>query len=163
MRKTYEKYPKGIRVAGIVLSHDQKRIVLLERLKEGRHFWVFPGGGFEDTDTNEEAALLRELHEETNAKVHVIKQSYTLDVAGHSKQLFYICEYISGELQVIGEEAEKHNENDQYYVRWYDVDELNTLSVFPLEVRDWIVDDLRSGQWSTHKLLLESIQAARVK
>jgi 8-oxo-dGTP diphosphatase len=53
--------PARIRVAGLILHAD--RVLLIRHEKEGRGYWLLPGGGVEPGETLEDA-LLRELAEE---------------------------------------------------------------------------------------------------
>lgn len=55
------------------LLHDHNGcIVLIRRVRPGRHpYWVTPGGGVETDDASLEDALRRELHEELGAEVEL--------------------------------------------------------------------------------------------
>ena len=50
-----------------IIVNDSK-VLLMHRKKEGREYWVFPGGGVEKDETSEQAAK-REVLEETSLKV----------------------------------------------------------------------------------------------
>lgn len=156
MRIIKKKYPKGIKVVGLILSKERDKIILIERYKEGRHYFVFPGGGIEDFDKNKKEALRREILEETNVKIKILTQPYELRIKGHTKQLFYICEYFSGALQLIGEELLKQSEKDRYLPAWFEFSNILSQNVYPLEVRDWLVEDLRNSKWQKRVLKLDS-------
>lgn len=156
MRIFSEKYPRGIRVAGLILSKDKKRIILIERYKQGRHYFVFPGGGVEETDVTKRGALLREIKEETNSLTKIVSQPYRLEVKGHSKQIFYICEHIKGKPLVIGEEKKKQNHNDKYTAKWFLIKNLDKMTVYPVEIKDWLLNDLASGYWQKRVLRVSS-------
>ncbi|WP_335990091.1 NUDIX hydrolase [Glycomyces sp. MUSA5-2] len=56
------------RSARAILIDQCDRLVLIRRVKPGQApYWTTPGGGVEDTDVSDEAALRRELAEELGA------------------------------------------------------------------------------------------------
>lgn len=66
-----------ITVKGIVIYHHQ--VLILKRTKpsrDGLGFWELPGGGLEYGETPHEA-LIRELKEETNLDIKILKPVYT--------------------------------------------------------------------------------------
>jgi ADP-ribose pyrophosphatase YjhB (NUDIX family) len=61
--------PPRLRVAALILARD--RVLLVRQEKDGRAYWLLPGGGVEPGETME-AALRRELVEECGLEgVHV--------------------------------------------------------------------------------------------
>ncbi|KUK83627.1 MAG: Uncharacterized protein XD98_0292 [Microgenomates bacterium 39_6] len=156
MRITSKTYPKGTRIVGVILSKDKKKVILVERYKNGRHYYVFPGGGLEGSDKTEKDALLREIKEETNTLIKIISQPYKLKIKGHSRQIFYICQHLEGVPLVVGEERKKQNKNDRYIAKWISVEKLIKKKVYPLEVRDWLLEDLKNNRWQKRILALSS-------
>ncbi len=156
MRITNKIYPRGTRVVGVILSKDKGKVVLIERYKDGRHYYVFPGGGLESSDKTKKDALLREVKEETNTSIKIISQPYKLKIKGHSRQVFYICQHLKGVPLVVGEERKKQNKNDQYIAKWIPVEKLTQKKVYPLEVRDWLLKDLKNNRWQKRILTLSS-------
>lgn len=66
-----------ITVKGIVVYQHQ--VLILKRIRpssDGLGFWELPGGGLEYGETPHEA-LIRELKEETNLDIKIIKPVYT--------------------------------------------------------------------------------------
>lgn len=68
----------GIRPATIVI--EDKKVLLVKSKYSGDPYYLFPGGGMENTETIEDAAI-RETLEETGVKVELT-------------QLFHVNEYI---------------------------------------------------------------------
>lgn len=161
MRTTTNNFPKGIRVSGLILSPDHKKIILMERYKDSRHFYAFPGGGFEDIDKSYAKALKREIHEETNAEIKNEERVYELDIIGHSKQFFYVCESSSETLSLVGEEKDKNSEADRYIPAWFHIGDLPNMLIFPIEIRDWLVSDLQKGSFTHHQELFQSTDMLR--
>ena len=136
---------KHIRAAGIVIR--DKSVLLIHRINHGKEYYVFPGGGVEDDETPEQAAI-REVIEETSLKVGLNKPLYGLTYDDDSEQYFFLCDYIAGEPQLgeANEAEEMRRSNENYYEpKWYSIDQLPTLLVYPLEVRDWLLEDLQNG------------------
>ena len=49
---------------------EDHQVALIERFRAGYHYFVFPGGGADEGETIEEAAI-REMEEETGLRVTV--------------------------------------------------------------------------------------------
>ena len=78
-----------------VLIEDEK-VLLIYREKNGRCYYVFPGGGVEEAETNEEC-LIRECREELGIEINIIKQLY--GVKGKDfLQHFFLIERVSGDI-----------------------------------------------------------------
>ncbi len=145
-------YP-GRAVAIVIKDHD---VLLMERKNNGKHYFVFPGGGIEERETVEEA-VLREIEEETTVSVKIQKKLYThyydSPHKGRSNQYFYLCSYLSGEPK-LGEANEKEDMkkgNDYYNPQWFPISDLRNMLVYPLEIRDWLLEDIKNNFINTPK------------
>jgi mutator protein MutT len=143
------------RSAGIVLLNSE--ILLMERKRNEEHFWVFPGGKVEDGETPEQTAV-REIQEETSLIVKTEKKLYTHiyneEHENRGNQHFFLCTYISGTPQ-LGESNEKDDmeTGKQYYKpQWVHINILPTLLLYPLEIRDWLIEDLTNNFKNTPKV-----------
>ena len=142
--------PHGTRAVGIIL-HDGKALVM-RRAHTGREYFTFPGGGVEPGETVEEA-VARELLEETSLVVSVGRLLYHHDLLDDSDQYFYECQYVSGEVALGGEELEESRRGDVHEPIWVEAADLPTLTLYPLEVRDWLIADIERGFSSTPRVL----------
>jgi mutator protein MutT len=142
--------PHGTRAVGIVLEDDQ--LLLMRRAHDGREYYTFPGGGVEPGETVEEA-VIRELREETDLIVSVDRLLYHHDLLNDSDQYFYKCQYVSGQVVLGGEELEETRLGDVHEPLWVAVSNLEGLTLYPLEIRDWLLDDLENGFSPTPRTL----------
>ena len=161
MRLTSKKFPKGTRVSGIIFSSQKDQVALMERHREGRHYFAFPGGGVEDLDKTVVDTLKREMKEELGIEIQGERRMYEIHIGGHSKQIFFICETKNETLRLTGEELEKNSTTDQYKPVWVKIGELSQLVLFPIEIRDWLVEDLKKGNFTARKQVFDSMESMK--
>ena len=124
---------------GIIFKeiNNKKCIVSIKRTKyieDGEYvYYTFPGGHVENGEIFEEA-LIREIEEELGIKVKVkeiFKDIFNEDLK--RRELFYICEYVSGTIGTgIGEEWQnvdykKYGKYEICYIPIYDFYNYNLL------------------------------------
>ncbi|MFO0781674.1 MAG: NUDIX domain-containing protein [Candidatus Saccharimonadales bacterium] len=111
---------------GIVLHKN--KILLIERWRDGLHYFSIPGGGIEEGETPEEAAT-REIHEETSIKVKTERLVLVMQ-DGAIQHHIYLCEYLDGEPQLHPDapEAIANDPNNRFEPCWVPLTEdLETL------------------------------------
>lgn len=85
-----------MRVSSRCVLIENDKVLLIYREKNGKVYYVFPGGGVEAGETNEEC-LIRECREELGIKINIIKQLY--EVKGKDfLQHFFLIQRVSGEI-----------------------------------------------------------------
>jgi len=141
----------GIRAVAILIKDNE--VLLIHRTRDGKEFWVLPGGGVEEKEKVEDS-VVREVEEEASIKCNIVKLLYThiYSDLGH-KQFYYLCEYVSGDPK-LGEynELRTMKEEDQTYEPvWIKIEELPKKLLYPLEIRDWLIQDYRTGFKNTPK------------
>lgn len=129
-----------IRSAAIVIKDNS--LLVMERHKAGWEYFAFPGGGVEAGERTDEA-VVREVLEECSIEVQVEKLLYKQEYDDGSKQYFYLAKYISGEpqLDIISEEFLENSPDNYYNPRWLSLAELKDTRLYPLEIRDLLLDD----------------------
>ena|SRR5437868_2163105 len=80
--------------AGIVLIEDNK-VALIERHRAGMDYYVFPGGGVEEGETPEQAAI-REAVEELGIEVAIQQKVAEIHIGRKSRQVYFLVEQIGG-------------------------------------------------------------------
>lgn len=135
--------------AGAVLIEDDK-VALIERFRGGNHYYVFPGGGVDEGETIEEAAI-REMEEETGLRVTVRRKLAEI-YFGLSTQHYFLAERVGGEYgSGTGEEftdADPDDPTEGIYVPiWMPMEELaEHEKVYPADIKELVLQS-RSVGW----------------
>lgn len=137
------------RVRAIII--EDEKVLLMHRFKNSHEYWVFPGGGVDDTDKSLEDGLKRECLEELGVDVKVgdlfMEKFYVLDGFQGQIQYFYNCKIISGKVGTgTGPEWENRDveKYGTYEVIWIPISELKDKTVYPFEVRDKIINETQA-------------------
>ena len=137
--------------AGIVLIENNK-VALIERHRAGLHYFVFPGGGVDDDESPEQAAI-REAMEELGIEVALKQKVAEVQLGQKSRQIYFLAEQTGGEFGTgIGEEFTNSDPNDSdegiYIPVWIPIDELLLhKNIHPADVARLVVKSLQEG-WS---------------
>jgi ADP-ribose pyrophosphatase YjhB (NUDIX family) len=126
---------------------NDKKILLMHRNKFGNIYYTLPGGGVDDGEELE-AAVMRELSEETTLTTnikHKVAIEYPLNFG---PQHIYLCKYLGGQpvLRADSEEAISNAAGGNTYEPvWVAISELpNTQFVSP-RLKDFLIDSLQNG------------------
>lgn len=134
--------------AGAVLIADDK-VALIERFRDGKHYFVFPGGGADKGETPEQAAI-REMKEETGLRVTVGCKLAEIHF-GLSIQHYFFVEYLGGEFgSGTGEEYTDadpdHPAQGVYIPIWMPIPELlDHKNVYPAEIVELVLQSVEAG------------------
>ena len=142
-----------IRLAGIIPMENG--FALMHRVGVQNHpigeYYVFPGGGQEGDETQEEG-VIREEKEEFGIDVKVIEKLYEMEHSNKmTKELFFLCEYISGELGTgTGPEFSgdpKYELRGQYLPEIISREDVENITLLPFEIRDKFIEDMKKGRF----------------
>jgi 8-oxo-dGTP pyrophosphatase MutT (NUDIX family) len=133
--------------AGIILIENGK-LALIERHKQGRHYFSFPGGGVDEGEADEQAAI-REAWEELGIHVEVLQKAAEVIRENKRRQIYFLVKYIGGEFGTgTGEEyGEPDPAHGSYNPLWLPMDEVLNNNVVPHELAELVVRSYREG-WS---------------
>lgn len=116
--------PREIRYQGAIIKDDQILLILNHILKTEETYWLLPGGGILDGET-EEACIIREMKEETNLDVKVerlILDEPTLEGDPYPWAKTYLCHPVGGvEGPGYEPEPEVAGEYTISQVKWFDL------------------------------------------
>ncbi|MHA2726941.1 NUDIX hydrolase [Vibrio campbellii] len=120
--------------ASLILINDHGEVLLIERVKGDRHYWVFPGGSVEDGESLSEAAK-REALEETSIELTSLKPVFQIQNQGRVDH--YFLSHISSATTTLGygPEQQRQSASNQYILRWVSFTELAVLPLFPVEAK----------------------------
>lgn len=129
------------RHAGIVLKEGS--ILLMHRIYKGIEYWVIPGGHIQQGEDPKLVAL-REIEEETTIKAaNPVLVFEFRDYKKDNYDFYYLCEYVSGEPTLGGEEAMKNSPENFYEPMWVELSKVKELNVLPRFAKEWIEETLR--------------------
>ena len=142
--------------AGIVLIEDDK-VALIERHRAGLDYFVFPGGGVDEGESPEQAAI-REAMEELGIEV-VVRQKVAEIHFDTSTQVYFLVDRISGEFGTgAGEEFTDSDPNDPeegiYIPIWMPIEELSQHEkIYPSALAKLAVQSKVSG-WGNEPVVV---------
>ena len=131
------------RVAGIIFIDG--KIALMHRkdvLKrpEMPEYYTIPGGGLEEGETEEEGTK-REIKEEFGIEVKIVKKLYEMkSTKFNQKEIFYLCEYISGKFGT-GQGPEfsndpKYKDSGKYIPELVEKENIKNINLLPPEIKE---------------------------
>lgn len=141
---------------------EDGKVALIERHRAGKHYYVFPGGGADEDETPEQAAI-REMEEETGLRV-TIKRKVAEIHFDLSTQHYFLVEKISGEFgSGTGDEftdAAPDNPAEGIYIpTWMSLAELSEHdNVHPADVADLAVNSISDGWPDTPIMVVEKLK-----
>lgn len=145
--------------AGIVLIQDNK-VALMERYRAGLHYFIFPGGGVDEGESVEQAAI-REAMEELGIEIAIKQRVAELQWGQKSRQIYFLVEQTGGEFGTgEGEEFTASNlDNPQkgmYIPMWMPISELmQHKNIYPAHVVRLVMQAARDRWWNESTVTFE--------
>lgn len=136
-----------------MLIADGHDLALMERHRDGRHYWVAPGGGVELAEPPE-AAAAREALEELGLRVeihHKVLQLHGLHPSGRVEHFFLATSAKREFGEMTG--PERPTSSNTYAPRWVHLREVESLNVLPQELKAFLGRVVTSG-WPDEALVV---------
>lgn len=146
-----------MRDRAVAIVIHKKKLLVMWRKEHGKEYYTLPGGGVEANETAEEATL-REIAEETSLKIKIDHILYIHHYENLQNQYYFFCEYIEGEPKLDINSPEYLNDKGEYKPMWIPIDELRTTLLYPIEIRDWIIEDYETGYKTIREVNLKISQ-----
>jgi len=140
--------------SGIILI-EKNKLALIERHRAGLHYFAFPGGGIDQGESPQQAAI-REAEEELGILVE-IKHKVADVLFNGNTQYYFLVEKISGEFGTgSGEEYGEYNpKHGTYLPLWMPMADVLNNNVLPRELADLVVRSIKEGWPSEPVIIIE--------
>lgn len=126
---------KTIEVSSAIIIKDNKIFITQRGYGDFKDKWEFPGGKLKESESREEC-IVREIKEELDADIEVIKYLNTIEYTYSSFHLImhnYICRLKSDHLSLLEHEA----------AAFIDVDQLDKIDFLPAD--KLVLNDIRKA------------------
>lgn len=125
------------RVRAVIVKDGN--LLMVKRFSNGETFFVFPGGGVIDEETDE-AALIRECLEELNVFVKV-GDFFFQQMFNDNAEFFYLCDVVGGEMGIgNGQEYTNMKSDNTYAPVWLAMSEIEKINIKPPTIIDKIIN-----------------------
>jgi 8-oxo-dGTP diphosphatase len=132
-----------IQRAGIILI-ENGNLAVIKRIRNGCIYYVIPGGGMEDGETEMETAV-REAKEELGINVSELKTALTFK-QNDTHSYYFVGKYNGLFGSGKGEEYDFTRDRGKYIPCWIPMEELAGKKLYPLEVKQFLLQQKAGGQ-----------------
>ncbi|WP_185806933.1 NUDIX domain-containing protein [Bacillus salinus] len=103
-------------------------ILMVKEIYNDKTFWTLPGGGLEEGESYEEA-VIREVKEEVNLDVEVVRFLFT-NTYSEGEEKCFLVRVLHGAEPTLGYDPEAGNNQTLSEVKWHSIDSMeNDLHV----------------------------------
>lgn len=144
--------------AGIILIEENK-LALIERHKQGRHYFSFPGGGVDEGETDEQAAV-REAEEELGIRVEVLHKAAEVVRKNKRGQIYFRVKRVGGEFGTGKGEEFKDSDpgHGTFLPLWMPLNEVLQKNVVPRLLAELVVQSHVQGWQAESVILFEDVK-----
>ena len=130
------------RAVAIIIDRSIPSVLLIHRWKDGREYYVLPGGKIEDGETPAEACA-REALEETGLQVAVGPELISLVNLGRPEHYFLVDSF-TGALELGFPERDWQTPQNIYQLEWVPAHRFTQVNLFPVEIRPLVARCLQN-------------------
>ena len=129
-----------MRARVILYNKENKAVLLIHRFKNGRNYWVIPGGGAKGNETPVETAI-REINEELSIQLKPAALNQLFEYKSQEDEHFFYAEiYFIAAPEISGEEKERSNNANVYQPDWVAVKDLTQINLMPPKIACKIIN-----------------------
>ena len=129
-----------IRVGSAIINDN--KILLAQHSKKGEKYYVLPGGHVENNETPEIAAI-REVKEECNLDVKIIKKlAKGIFKKQNQVEFFFLCEFLGGQLSNMHDPDKKYERITS--LDWVDISKFGDYDARPKEFFLWFIKNSKN-------------------
>jgi len=123
----------------LIFDDNNTTIYLIHRIKDGREYYVIPGGGVEESETPEET-VKREILEETGIIMSNLKRlpDFKFSFNNRIDHFNLFSANVKKQVKYTGEELQNKYPNNFYELVKFPISELDTINLKPEELQDKI-------------------------
>ncbi|CAH1235002.1 Nudix hydrolase domain-containing protein [Vibrio harveyi] len=124
------------RVSALMVNRKNAEILLIKRFKEGRNYWVFPGGGVEPEELLEQA-IVREVFEETCLRIDNYQEIFSVVNHGRKEHFCLVnVQFFEPKLSWHSPERQAQSSSNRYELTWVKLNDLSKLNLVPVEAKE---------------------------
>lgn len=131
----------GSRPRAVAVVVRGRSVLVIKRHFEGRDYAVLPGGGVEEGESFEEAAI-RELWEESTLRGRIERELFAGLHEGRRARYFLMTD-VRGEPRLSGPELLDHSPSNSFELLWATAGQFATLNLVPPHLREDLTRALR--------------------
>ena len=132
----------------------KNKILLIHRIKDGKEYYVLPGGTIGKGESPRQEAI-REIKEETNldVKLGALMWRFREIVKGERREGYYfLARSFQGKIKLGGPELKRSGRENKFVLVWVPVDEIENLLLYPVGLKIRIIRKFRKARF--HPLVL---------
>lgn len=125
------KKPKSSR--GLIIKN--KKILLIQRKKATRNYFIIPGGESKENESYEDT-LIRKIKQETNLNIISFKKFTELEDEQKIAAYYFVDKYI-GEAKIT---ENKNSKLNNYKLEWVELKNILNINLIPIQIKQKLID-----------------------